>query len=237
MESLPRRAWRLRVRPTLADPLTLVVAAIGGGAAWAVGLPVVAAAAVGAGMLGAAGVASVFREPPADDDTSDEVPALRRGTEQAALVQALDGYLDELRRLRAGRLPDTLRSSAIEALVAADGARQVALHVATAVDGLDAAMERASSLSRSVQPSAAVHASLQRMAQRREAVLGRLREAVTGVAEVYTRLLELSATVDIAGLPSGTGPGSVGEVNASLDLLRTAFADLDVQARQARELA
>ena len=51
MASFAARALR-----SLRDPWSLVVAGIGAGSAWAVGLPVGAAGLVGAGMLGVAAV-------------------------------------------------------------------------------------------------------------------------------------------------------------------------------------
>ena len=39
MESLSQRAWRLRVRDAVTDPWTLLLCLVGGGVAWAIGVP------------------------------------------------------------------------------------------------------------------------------------------------------------------------------------------------------
>jgi len=120
-------------------------------------------------------------------------------------------------------------------LVAADGARQVGQRVATAVDALDAALDRTTSVTRTAGGnSAAIRASVARMTARRDALLTKLADAVGEVAEVYTSLLELSATVDTLNL--GDGVSEVEGVNASLDALRDAFAALEKDASTVREL-
>jgi hypothetical protein len=229
MEGLARRAWRLKVRDQLTDPWTLLLSAGGGGVAWALHTPGVLAAAVTAGMLAVAGVTSVFR----DTGTTDvEDVRLRRGTEQAALLDALDGYLKDLRDLRQSqRLPPSLRSSAIDALVAAGGARASAAKVAEAVDSLDEAMARAGNLARNRTVSAATRATLARMAGRRTDLLARLGGALTEVQDVHANLLELSATVE---LTAGAGDLSeVTEVNQRLEALRASFTALEGDARAA----
>jgi hypothetical protein len=231
MESLSRRAWRLRIRPTLTDPWTVLVCAGGGGIAWALGTPAPLSAVVSGGMLAAAGIAAVFR--PAPVERAGAEPArLRAGTQQAQLVSALEGYLADLRRLRHSGLADTLTNSAIEALVAAEDAVGVAQRVARAVDGLDDALARAAQVGGPSGASPEVRAVMQRMQARREHLLQRLRSALAEVSEVYAKLLELSATAELPA-PGLNGPGSVDEVNRSLDALRESFAQLDAEARGA----
>jgi len=237
MESLARRAWRLRMRPTVTDPWTLVVCAGGGGIAWAIGTPAPLAAAVAGAMLATAAIAAVFRPGRAELPAGDG-PALRQGTEQAGLISALEGYLGDLRRIRhSAALPESLTDSAIEALVAADGAREVAVRVARAVDGFDEALARMGQVAKGpVAASPEVQAAMQRMQQRRAHLLNRLRAALTDVAEVHAKLLELSATAELPMLPGGEVPGGVDDVNRSLDALRELFAQLDADARGAQPL-
>src|SRR6185312_948468 len=194
-----------RAAQTLRDPWGWLVAVIGGGAAWAVGLPVVGAGAIGVGMLAAATAVGAV----VGSDDADE-PELRPGTRQRQLVTTLDGYLDDLRALGRDR-PDGLAAGRVdEAVAAASSARGVALRVAGAVSG-----------------------SLARMSRRRDELLAKLSGAVDGVGELYTKLLELSATTGTEPVDAVTDP--VGELNTSLDAIRQAFAELDDDAGQARE--
>lgn len=229
MEGLARRAWRLKVRDQLTDPWTWLVSAVGGGATWAAFSEPLLAGGVTVVMLAVAGVTSIFRD--AGPAEIEDV-RLRRGTEQAALLDALDGYLKDLRDLRESqRLPSSLRSSAIDALVAAGGARGSAAKVAEAVDSLDEAMARAGALARNRTVSASTRATLARMASRRTDLLARLGGALTEVQDVHANLLELSATVELS---AGAGDLSeITDVNARLEALRASFTALEGDARAA----
>jgi hypothetical protein len=236
MESLARRAWRLRIRPTITDPWTLLVCAGGGGLAWALSVPPAGAVAIGVGMLGAAGAVSVLREE-GPIGRGPQADPLTTGTEQAALIASLDSYVGDLKRLRErADLPGTVQDVAVESLVAATGTQDVAKRVARGLDGLDDAIARtkATMASGPVQPGAGSRSALQRMSARRDALLGRLRDTVAGVQEVYTKLLELSATADLDSLSAsdGSGTSEIAEVSASLDSLRSALAALDADARR-----
>jgi hypothetical protein len=229
MEGLARRAWRLKVRDQLADPWTWLVSAVGGGITWAAFGEPLLGGGVTVVMVAAAGVTSVFRD---TGPAEIEDVRLRRGTEQAGLLAALDGYLKDLRELRESqRLPSSLRSSAIDALVAAGGARSSAAKVAEAVDSLDEAMARAGALARNRTVSEATRATLGRMAARRADLLARLGGALTEVQDVHANLLELSATVELS---AGAGDLSeISDVNARLEALRASFTALEGDARAA----
>src|SRR5664279_4999051 len=78
---------------TLRDPWDLVVAGVGAGAAWAIGLPVGAAVVVGAGMFGVATVVGVVRGRTNDLELSEPAPKpLRAGTVQVNLVNIVHDY-------------------------------------------------------------------------------------------------------------------------------------------------
>lgn len=220
--------WQ-RVGASLADPWVLLTSAVGGGLAWAVGIPVAGAGAIGLGMLGGAAAAASLLRVRASESEEPE-PKLARGTAQARMVEALSGYLADLAVLRASRLPESVTDSAIEALVATDGAHAQALRVAVAVDRLDHALYRSQAIvAGPTGTPAGVRESMDRMQARRQALLGKLDSAVAEVAEVYTKLLELSATVDTLDV-AGPQLTDVETVNASLDSLRTAFAELERDA-------
>ena len=231
------RRTRRRTATALRDPWVLLSAGLGGGAAWAVGIAPVLDVATAAVMLASAAAISVLtgRDQKSSEDEDDPAPRLRPGTRQAELVAALEGYLSDLRTMNASDLPDAVTDSAIEALVAAGGARRVARRVAAAVDALDDAIDRAAKVAGTVGGTgASVRASRQRMESRRDALLAKLSDAVGEVAEVYTKLVELSATVDTLDLTAGGG--NVEDVNDSLDGLRAAFAEMETDASSAREL-
>ena len=216
---------RRRLTGALSDPWVLLTTAVGGGMAWAAGIPVLGAAGICAGMLGGAvAVASVLRDPGEEDEPR---PSLEPGTRQERLVGTLDGYLSDLAELRASKLPASIQDSAIEALVATGGARDQALRVAVAVDKLDGAIQRSEGVAagHGDAPPVGAWESIERMRARRNEMLGKLDSAVGDVAEAYTKLLELSATVDTLDL-GGPQVTDIDQVNASLDQLRTAFDTL-----------
>lgn len=224
-ESRMRRAAQM-----LRDPWGLLVAAVGGGAAWAVGLPLVGAGAVGVGMLAAAAAVGALSGRGQDDE--DE-PDLRSGTDQHRLVTTLDGYLDNIRNLQRDRSSTLVADRAAEALTAGTSARAVSVRVAAAVDDLDDALQRAGQVARQMSSESRVTGPLARMSERRTRLLGNLSGAVDGVGELYTKLLELSATAGDAAGAAGIDP--VAELSSSLDSIREAFAELDTDAGQARE--
>ena len=210
----------------------------GGGVPWLLGTPVAQALVVTAAMAILAGaVAGMLRPTGASGSTAisgqtgqvRRPPALRRGTEQAALVRAFDRYVADLAKFRhSAGLPDALTDPAVEAYVAAGGARDVAVRVARAVDALDTALDRAYEVGQGLPPSAAAADSLARMYDRRDRLMAALQEGLAQVQDLHAKLLELSATLELYG--AGTVGAEVGDVGTTLDLLRRAFADLDVTA-------
>jgi len=203
-----------------------LTAAFIGGVAWAAGV-VAAGPAVGV-AIGAYGVGALVGGLLAKDDrnsSAEELPSLRPGTEQAALVENLGRYVQDLRSFRESHQPDAVVDPAIEALVATEHASATAVRVAAAVDGLDVA------LSRSGGPSGSgdVREAVRRMQARRAALLDQLRGTVDEVAEVYTKLLEMSAAVSSLDVDAGATE-EVAKVNDSLDTLRQSLTELEAQA-------
>jgi hypothetical protein len=220
------------------DPWLLVTSGVGGGLAWAV-LPVVGVAGAAAGPVGLGiaaamwGVGAVVgalngKDEDRWDDEEVEQIGLRPKTSQAGMVGAIHGYVVDLEQLRASPLPDSVLDQAITALVAAQGAEQTALRVAAAVDGLDDALRR-SRRPPGQEPRGGALQAVQRMAERRNALLTKLQHSVDGVAEVYTKLLEMRANV--AALDVGDGTDEVTAVNDSLDALRGSLVELEDERR------
>jgi len=199
--------------------------------AWAAGAVAVAPAvgvAAGAYAVGAL-VGGLLRGEDDDAPREPALPEIRKGTEQAQLVDLLDRYLRDLRNLRSSPKPDAVVDPSIEALVATETAYPTAVRVAAAVDGLDTALTRSAS---TPSGSAEVRDAVQRMANRRGALLEKLRGMVDEVAEVYTKLLEMSAAVSSLDVTMGATE-DVEKVNSSLDSLRHTLAELETQADKA----
>lgn len=218
-----------RAGRTATDPWLGLTSAFVGGAAWAAGI-VAAGPAVGvaAGMLAVGAlIGGLMKDKHEEAAKEPPLPELHRGTEQAQLVATLIQYLHDLRTFREGPKPDAVVDPSIEALVATENAYGAAHRVAAAIDGLDTAIYR----SRPTTQNQQVREAVQRMIDRRSALLDKLRGTVDEVAEVYTKLLEMSATV--SSLDVGVGAtAEVEKVNASLDSLRTSLAELESQARR-----
>jgi len=84
----------------------------------------------------------------------------------------------------------------------------VADGVARAIDSLDVAINRADNVARQMTRAAEVRAAAERMRQRRTDLLTRLTDAVDEVGEVYTKLVELSITAELVGVPTDVAGGT-----------------------------
>ena len=203
-----------RAAQALRDPWSLLAAAVGAGAAWALELPIAGIGAVGVGMLGVAAVVGAIAS--GDRTTAEPVPALLAGTVQYRLVGTLESYLADLTRLQSGQPAGVLSSQAADAVDAARSARTVAVSVGSSIDALDAALGQAGQVARQMSALDKVAGPMERMLTRREQLLGKLTSAVDGVGELYTKLLELSATPDLTlSAQADHGPDPVAEVNDS----------------------
>lgn len=222
-----------RALRALRDPWSLVVAGIGAGSAWAVGLPVGAAGLVGVGMLGVAGVVGGALR---SGDADAPPPArLRPGTVQEDMLRTLQGYRSDLDRLTSGPQAPAVAVTAREAADAAAEAERVARTVALAVDAVDDALVRAREVARRLPGSADVRATVARIGDRREHLLTRLHDAVGEVGELYARLLELSTAAGLAGIQTDAG-GRAADVNDALDAIRLVFAELETDASRTRAM-
>lgn len=222
-----------RIR-TLRDPWSLVVAGVGAGSAWAIGLPVGAAGVVGAGMFGVATVVGVVRGRTNDLESPDPAPRpLRAGTVQANLVNTVHDYRVSLELLQQPRPVQAVAAAGVQAAEAARTAETVANRVARALDAIDDAVTRADRIARQMAGPAQVQESVQRMKQHRRDLLTGLTTAVDEIGEVYTKLLELSTTTDLLGMHTDEFTEAT-QVSRSLDVIRGVFADLDALDRSVR---
>ena len=99
--------------------------------------------------------------------------------------------------------------------------------MARAIDSVDDAIARADAVASRMTRAAGAQAAAERMRQRRTNLLSRLTDAVDEVGETYTKLVELSLTADLVGVPTDVAGGTAA-VGASLDAVRTVFAELEV---------
>jgi len=217
------------------DPWYLLVAGVGTGSAWAIGLPFGAAVVVGGGMLGVATVVGDRVRGPNAVAADPVARPLRTGTPQAILVLTLQGYRADLERLQHARPAAAVAGTAVQASAAARGAETVADRVAVAVDAVDDALTRADRVARQMTHTTQVRASIHRMQQRRSDLLAKLTTAVDEVGEVYTKLLELSTTAELIDVPTDD-VSAAAQLNDSLDAIRAAFAELETEAITTRAL-
>ena len=215
----------------------MLVAGAGAGTAWAIGLPAGAAGVVGVGMFGvAAAVGGTIRGTNGDMDSTDpESQPLRPVSAQATLVAILHRYRSDLDDLRQSQSAPAIAVTAVHAAEAARHAETIADRVARALDRVDDAVVRADRVARQMPRSGQVKASVQRMKQRRADLLTKLTEAVDEVGEMYTKLLELSTTADLLAVPTGE-VSAAAQLSDSLDAIRGAFAELEVDASATRAL-
>src|SRR6478752_4019890 len=217
------------------DPWYLLVAGVGTGSAWAIGLPFGAAVVVGGGMLGVATVVGDRVRGPNALAADPVARPLRTGTPQAILVLTLQGYRTDMECLQHARPAAAVAGTAVQASAAARGAETVANRVAIAVDAVDDALTKADRVARQMTDTTQVRASIHRMQRRRSDLLAKLTAAVDEVGEVYTKLLELSTTTELIDVPTGD-VSAAAQLNDSLDAIRAAFAELETEAITTRAL-
>lgn len=204
-----------------------MVAGVGAGAAWAIGLPVGAAGVVGAGMFGVATVVGMVRGRTNDLEWSEPAPPpLRAGTAQANLVNTVHDYRIGLEMLEQARPAQAVAVIAVRATEAAGTAETVANRIARAVDAIDDAVTRADRIARHMVRATQVQESVQRMKRQRRDLLAGLITAVDEIGEIYTKLLELSTAADLLGMHTHEISEAC-QVSQSLDLMCGVFADLD----------
>ncbi len=231
---MSRRAAAACGTSPLRNPWTLLLAGVGGGAAWAIGLPPGAAGIVGAGMLGVATVAGVVRGTNKDiDAVQPSPPRPRAGTAQSNLVNTLHDYRVGLERLQRAGLAQSITVTADQATQAARTAETTANRVARAVDAVDRAVSRADRVVRQMARPTQVQASVQRMRQRRSDLLAGLTNAVDEIGEAYAKLLELSTTANLLGLQADETTEAA-QVSRTVDALRGVFAELEAAATATR---
>ncbi len=225
------------------DPWVLLASGMGAGVAWAVQLPFAAAAATGAAMLAAAGIAKgLSTEGSEYVGAAPEVPGLRRGTPQAQLVERLRQAANRLAEMVPAFAGTALGSSVVEASTGAVAAVDSAQRLAAAIDAVDDALAdvteafRASGRQLSTREQQArreQQAVMDRLMARRERLLSRLESAYLSVQEVRVQLLEVSAAMQTPDVTPADDAG-LAAVSANLDQLRRGLEELESTAAAER---
>ena len=144
---------------------------------------------------------------------------------QANLVNTLHDYRVSLELLQQARHLQAVAVAGVQATEAARTAETVANRFARALDAIDDAVTLADRIARQMARSTQVQESVQRMKQQRRDLLTGLTTAVDEIGEIYTKLLELSATTDLLGMHTDEFSEAT-QVSQSLDVIRGVFADL-----------
>lgn len=241
----------MRFLRELAEPWGVLLAATSAGAAWAVQLPVGAAAGVGGAVLvtkaavatwlareqrGPAGLGPPRIEPGSEEaswvrrseDAADEFDAVRRMLPAGPLADEVTGMesgveetLQTLRRL-AGRATTTAQAMRrIDAGALAEERQQLQRRAA----GADVRADVEKSLA-SLERQQAVY---DRLSAARTKLLAQLTAGAHGLEELVARLVELSATTEVG---PELGGDTLGGLTDQLEGIRRGVAEADEASRR-----
>lgn len=240
----------MRFLRELAEPWGVLLAATAGGAAWAVQLPIAAAAGVGGIVLVAKAAIATWQrrddarpEPPRIEPRSDEASWVRRAEDAAddfdslsrsldpgplaeqvaSMADGVDETLETLRRLagRASTTTQAMRRIDVEGL--ADERRQ--LQRLRRGAGGDDVEKSLASLERQQEV-------YNRLSTARAKLIAQLTAGAHGLEELVARVVELTATADdLAALPE-LGGGTLDELTDRLEGIRRGVVEADEATRR-----
>ncbi len=244
------------LREEIRDPWVYILGGLAGGVAWAVGVPVVAAAGVGAAVGGVkAGFAALLGSRPART-TSEPLPVTDRSPEQTWLQRgesAVVGFRDLARSLPEGLASTRSESIATQADESLDGMRRLAgqasvtervsarlhvptleaeaerlrMQVANAADP-EVAQERARSLA-AIQEQIDIARRLRRS---HDSLLARLESSAIGLERLTAQLAEVVALSE--GATSAVeGAKQLESLADDLEGLRAGLAEAEQLSRRA----
>jgi hypothetical protein len=248
----------MALKDELGDPWGLLVAAVVGGCAWAIGIPVVAAAGVGAAVLGVkAAAGSVLGRGPRRPAGS---PArrVRSGSPEDRWLSRAERAVRSFRRLAEsaadGPVADRCRSVGEQAESALETMRRLAGQtsaVTGALEHVDAARliaeehqlekrlrdaptsdEVTAEIKRSLESVQAQLAVHKRLAQAGRALLARMESGALGLEGLVARLAEITA-MTATNDPQASGAGGVDALADELDGLRAGLAETEDLSRRA----
>lgn len=248
----------MRLGEELRDPWGLLVGGLAGGLGWAIGIPAVAAAAIGAAVWGVKAVAGTV----VDRTTLEEYPvsrrapaiAIRTGSPEHRLVQRAEKATESFRKLAvdapAGPVSDRAENMGDQAATTVEGVKRLA----SQASAVTAAMERVDpkrlgeeearlqaqrknssndvlriEIDRSLASLADQRGVRRRLEQARETVIARLEATVIGLESLVARLVEVLAMVE-ASAPL-EGASKIDALSEELEGLRNGLAETEALSR------
>ncbi len=244
----------MALKDELADPWGLLLGATAGGTAWAVGLPALAGAAVGAAVWLTKAVAARLERgrPELSPAPRRRLPVDRLAPEGRWLDRAQraaesfaqlgegmgDGPLEERVGMMAPRVSDTVsvitrlagQATAVgQAIARLDGRFLAAEAERLRADRSRASGEVAAELDRSLSSVRSQREVLDRLTAARGSVLARLESSTLGLESLVARLVELEAMA--AAGPTGE-LGAVDQLSDELEGIRQGLAETEEVSRR-----
>lgn len=235
----------------LTEPWGLLLAATSAGAAWAVQLPVVAAAGIGGAVLIAKAGIAAWQE--AHNPTSPDSQPVTPGSAEAGWLDRAEDAANDFSSLSEsmppGPLADQVRGmrptveETLDSLVRLAGRASVTAHALGRIDAGALADEKSTLQHSRASAGTDVRASLdkslaslerqqavhQRLSDTRAKLLAQLQSGAHGLEELVARLIELDAT---SAVSPAFGGDTVGEVADQLEGLRRGVVETDKATRQ-----
>jgi pimeloyl-ACP methyl ester carboxylesterase len=236
----------MRFLRELAEPWGVLLAATSAGAAWAVQLPVAAAAGVGAVVLVSKAAIAAWQS---RDDKGPEPPQIEPRSEEAKWVRRAEDAADDFdslsRSLSPGPLADQVKGmessvdETLETLRRLAGRASTTAQAMRRIDPGALAEERqqlqrrrrgvgGEDVEKSLGSLERQQAVYDRLSTARAKLLAQLTAGAHGLEELVARLVELEATADVAFEPGG----SLDELTDQLEGLRRGVAETDEATRR-----
>lgn len=241
----------MRFLRELAEPWGVLLATTAGGVAWAVQLPVVAAAGVGGAVLVAKAAIATWQS--RDDDAGPEAPRIEPRSDEARWIRRAEDAADDFdslsRSLDPGPLAEQVASMSDGVDETLETLRRLAGRASTTaqamrridVEGLADERRQLQRLRRGaggddVEKSLASLERQQevynRLSTARAKLIAQLTAGAHGLEELVARVVELTATADdLASLPE-LGGGTLDELTDRLEGIRRGVVEADEATRR-----
>jgi hypothetical protein len=248
----------MRMGEELRDPWGLLAGGVAGGLGWAVGIPAVAAVAIGGAVWGVrAAVAAVVdreRGVPGSSAGRASSVAIKPGSPEHKRVRRAEGATESFRKLAAGApsgpVSDRAENMGEQAASTLDGVKRLASQasaVTAAMERVDPAHLAAEEQRLRAQRKAATLDALRveidrslasladqrgvrkRLEEARDTVLARLEATVLGLESLVARLVEVLAMVEAA--PPLEGASKIDVLAEELEGLRNGLAETEALSR------
>ena len=247
----------MALRDEARDPWTYILGAVAGGAAWAVGVPLLAAAGVGAAVLGVkAAIGSALGGRDGDAPARPDLPVADRSPERAWLdraQRAVASFRDLARSVPEGLVSERTASIGEQAQHTLEGLRRLAGQATVTRNvGAHVDLDRLTAESRRVQASLdaatdpdireelersleSVHEQMDigaRLHQSLATLLARMESGTLGLERLVAQLAEILALSETATSPV-EGAAQLEALADELEGLRTGLAETEQLSRRA----